>query len=177
MFVGAVGGPAPDAHGSMGETDQPDRQEADPQNPGRLTYTFDREAPGEPGTYWVHVLVGRAEGCCRYQAYARIPVQVEVVLPEPGEEDKQGPTAEALRRMREEMEKREREQRIEAPPLEPPPPPPIPRIVIPKPPPRKARPAATPPPPERVAPAPATPAEAGTKSESETPPAETESKR
>ncbi|MBI1962188.1 MAG: hypothetical protein HYS37_02340 [Candidatus Rokubacteria bacterium] len=140
MFVGTVGGPAPDAHGSMGETTQPSSEEVDPTHAGRRTYTFDHEAPGAPGTYWVHVLVGRAEGCCRYQAYARVPVQVEVVLPGAGEDRgaREGPSLDALRKRIEDLQKRERESRMKPPPLAPDPPPPVPQLVIPTP--RKARP-------------------------------------
>ncbi|MBI2492451.1 MAG: hypothetical protein HYV94_10195 [Candidatus Rokubacteria bacterium] len=86
------------------------------------------------------MLVGRAEGCCRYQAYARVPVQVEVVLPGAGEDRgaREGPSLDALRKRIEDLQKRERESRMKPPPLAPDPPPPVPQLVIPTP--RKARP-------------------------------------
>jgi D-serine deaminase-like pyridoxal phosphate-dependent protein len=106
-----------DFHPRFGEPGSDFQQDPPPQPPqpapaaGTRTYTLDARAPRQPGTYWVHVLIGETLGCCQEQALAGRNVQLVVVAPPPGEGDKRvrvpsdtgekkdaGPSPGALRR-------------------------------------------------------------------------------
>lgn len=135
--------------------------EGDPKRPGeqledgRTRYVFQRRAPREPGTYWIHLLGSRLQQCCNPVAFASVAVQIEVVAPPaggkktgtvPGNGGKgvnhwfrrgtamkdAGPTLDGLRNMRQAFESQSRPVTVPVL-LDPDPPSPVPQLVIPRP--------------------------------------------
>jgi hypothetical protein len=102
---------------------------------GRTRLVFERRAPQQPGTYWVHLVGSRLQQCCNPVGFASVAVQIEVVAPEPEKKlgALQGPTLDGLRNVRRSFESAGRSTTTVPTVIDPDPASSVPRLVIPQP--------------------------------------------